>query len=79
VAPGVAARSHDPDMRLAGIAFLPIAGLILGAGLSWAQESFRPAPAPRFPTSDPARWIGAPAAWESLRGRVVLLDVWTFG
>jgi hypothetical protein len=34
---------------------------------------------PRFPTADPARWIGTPATWESLRGRVVLLDVWTFG
>jgi len=35
--------------------------------------------APRFPTARPADWIGAPATWEALRGRVVLLDVWTFG
>ena len=35
--------------------------------------------APKFPSSRPAAWIGAPATWESLRGRVVMLDVWTFG
>ncbi len=35
--------------------------------------------APPFPTADPARWIGTPQTWESLRGHVVLLDVWTFG
>jgi hypothetical protein len=35
--------------------------------------------APRFPSASPAHWIGAPATWEALRGRVVLLDVWTFG
>ena len=59
--------------------FLPVAAIALGTGLTWAGEPIRPAPAPRFPTSDPARWIGPPATWESLRGRVVLLDVWTFG
>src|SRR5258707_2269127 len=35
-------------------------------------------PAPPFPSARAAEWIGAPASWESLRGRVVLLDVWTF-
>jgi hypothetical protein len=34
--------------------------------------------APPFP-ADPARWIGTPQTWDSLRGQVVLLDVWTFG
>ena len=34
--------------------------------------------APRFPTSR-AGWIGTPVTWEALRGRVVMLDVWTFG
>ena len=58
--------------------FLPLAAIALGAGLTWAREPLRPAAAPPFPT-DPARWIGAPATWESLRGRVVVLDVWTFG
>jgi len=37
-----------------------------------------PPPAPPFPSARAADWIGTPASWESLRGRVVLLDVWTF-
>jgi hypothetical protein len=35
--------------------------------------------APKFPTSRPGAWIGTPVTWEGLRGRVVMLDVWTFG
>jgi hypothetical protein len=66
-------------MRHVGVSLLPIAGVVLAAGLSWAQEPVRRVLVPRFPTADPARWIGTPATWESLRGRVVLLDVWTFG
>jgi len=34
--------------------------------------------APPLP-GDPARWVGAPASWPQLRGRVTLLFVWTFG
>lgn len=36
-------------------------------------------PAPEFTTRDAKRWIGAPQRMSELRGRVVLLDVWTFG
>mgnify|MGYP003694453737 CR=1 FL=1 len=35
--------------------------------------------APEFPTLEPSRWVGEPVAMRSLRGKVVLLDVWTFG
>jgi len=35
--------------------------------------------APPFPSVRSADWIGSPATWQDLRGRVVLLDVWTFG
>jgi hypothetical protein len=38
-----------------------------------------PPPAPPFPTRDPAGWIGTPVTWHELGGRVVLVDVWTFG
>jgi hypothetical protein len=55
-----------------------VAGVGILAGISPLDGQSRPAPAPRFPT-DQARWIGTPPTWESLRGRVVLLDVWTFG
>jgi len=43
-----------------------------------SDGSFRVRPAPPFP-SDPSRWVGPPQTWANLRGRVVLLDVWTFG
>lgn len=36
-------------------------------------------PAPEFPTRDASRWVGPPQRMAELRGRVVLLDVWTFG
>jgi hypothetical protein len=35
--------------------------------------------APEFSTLDPAHWVGTPVSVRELRGRVVLLDVWTFG
>ncbi|HXB56955.1 MAG TPA: hypothetical protein VN461_19485 [Vicinamibacteria bacterium] len=34
---------------------------------------------PEFPTLDPKHWVGTPVSIRELRGRVVLLDVWTFG
>ena len=56
---------------------LAAAGTVALAG-AWAANE-RPTRAPRFPSSSPAVWIGEPATWEALRGRVVMLDVWTFG
>jgi hypothetical protein len=46
--------------------------------------SLSPAPAaapaaPPFTSAEPRDWIGPPASWEALRGKVVLLHVWTFG
>jgi hypothetical protein len=35
--------------------------------------------APPFPSRDPSAWIGPPQDWAALRGKVVLLEVWTFG
>ncbi|PYQ46474.1 MAG: hypothetical protein DMF78_26295 [Acidobacteria bacterium] len=57
--------------------FLPLAGVVVLAGAAWPGG--QPPRAPRFPSASQANWIGAPATWEALRGRVVLLDVWTFG
>jgi hypothetical protein len=47
------------------------------ATLAAAKDT--PPLAPPFPSGDRAHWIGTPATWDALRGRVVLLDVWTFG
>ena len=64
---------------------LPLVRLVLAAvvtavvpGSLGAAERAAPPAAPPFPSARAADWIGAPASWESLRGRVVLLDVWTF-
>jgi hypothetical protein len=53
--------------------------VILAFGLVGGSLHAASAPkAPPFP-ADPGRWVGSPPTWEGLRGRVVLLDVWTFG
>lgn len=64
--------------RHAGIAALSLfAGLVLaGQGMTLTPKAKR---APEFPSSDVSRWVGDPQRLERLRGRVVLLDVWTFG
>ena len=38
-----------------------------------------PRPVPEFSTLDPKHWVGTPVSVRELRGRVILLDVWTFG
>ena len=54
--------------------------LLLRARPGWNQASAEVAmPAPPFPTYDPKHWIGPPVSWKQLRGKVVVLDVWTFG
>jgi hypothetical protein len=35
-------------------------------------------PAPPLPR-EASRWVGEPVSWDSLRGRVALVFVWTFG
>ena len=53
--------------------------LLLAGGCLMDGETLRPRPAPEFPSQAAQHWIGAPQSWAALRGRVVLLDVWTFG
>ncbi len=70
--------SDDPDVSRGLLSSLvPLAGMVVLAG-AVSDEGQAPR-APRFASASQARWIGAPATWEALRGRVVLLDVWTFG
>lgn len=61
--------------RMAGATFLCLALLSL-RGRAAGGVPFR---APEFPTAEPSRWVGAPVRMGDLRGKVVLLDVWTFG
>ena len=64
---------------LATVGLMAVA-LLVHVRTSWDQVSAEVAmPAPPFPTSDPDHWIGTPASWKALRGKVVVLDVWTFG
>ena len=65
-------------LNMSRLSIHPLVAVALGVALTGAGEPRNGVPAPRLPT-DATRWIGTPATWESLRGRVVLLDVWTFG
>ena len=60
---------------LGGLAVLDRSGL---ASAAMSGPLSKPRAAPSLP-SNPRDWIGAPASWASLRGRVTLLFVWTFG
>ena len=55
------------------------AAAVLVGALAAAVHSARYEQAPEFPTQDPKRWIGPPQSLKALKGKVVLLDVWTFG
>jgi len=70
--------SDDTDVSRAFLpSFLSLAAIVVLAAVACAEAK---APhAPPFPSASAAHWIGAPPTWESLRGRVVLLDVWTLG
>ena len=57
---------------------LPLAGLIFLGLQAPVSTSVQAAPAPEFTGSDTDWLNGGPLDWQQLRGKVVLLDVWTF-
>jgi thiol-disulfide isomerase/thioredoxin len=57
---------------------LGIVGLAAAPRLIAARGDEPPWPAPAFPTNDRKAWIGEPASWKDLAGRVVMIEVWTF-
>ncbi len=61
----------DPASRALGAALLVC---LLAARVQPARYD----QAPEFPSQDPKRWIGPPQSLKALRGKVVILDVWTF-
>lgn len=60
-----------------GLAALALVALVVV--LARPAETARYQRAPEFPSQDPKEWIGSPQALKSLAGKVVILDVWTFG
>jgi thiol-disulfide isomerase/thioredoxin len=58
---------------------LGLAVALVTLWLGPVESAARAVAAPPFPGPDRSHWIGEPQTWEGLRGRVVLLDVWTFG
>ena len=70
-----------------GVLFLVIAGLLVGSMVTNAQEATSepsfigdPAyPAPAIPTGVDWLNVAAPLTLEQLKGKVVLLDFWTYG
>ena len=74
-------RILPPAVALAAV-------VLLGAWTSRSAAAPRPGaageagarPAPEFPTQDPVLWINsAPLSMSDQRGRVVLIDVFTYG
>jgi hypothetical protein len=63
---------------MVGLEIVLMVAAVLGPG---PAKDARPrgVPAPEFPTLEASHWIGTPVRLEDLRGKVVLLDVWTFG
>lgn len=64
---------------LLATAFVSAAALLYYSQAVHAKTFDQPKPAPQFTQSHPGEWINsAPLSIESLKGKVVLLDVWTY-
>jgi hypothetical protein len=64
---------------VSGRALALVAGFGLIVALARSGETARYDKAPEFPSQDPKLWIGPPQSMKALEGKVVILDVWTFG
>lgn len=55
--------------------------IVLAAALSATAQDRRLPVGPAMPPlpKDPKAWVGGPQSWASLKGKVVLIDVWAFG
>lgn len=70
-------RSIPLTLTAAAGALLLLAGAAPGL---WGGPGGEARRAPEFPTADPSHWINSqPLSMKELRGRVVILEIWTFG
>ena len=68
----------SPDPLPSGVLrALAVAGMWIT--LATFGEAGRSDKAPEFPSQDPKQWIGPPQSLKGLEGKVVIIDVWTFG
>jgi len=56
-----------------------VSAALLLLALAASVQPARYDKAPEFPSQDPKQWIGPPQSLKALEGKVVILDVWTFG
>ena len=60
--------------------YILIGFMLLMSAVAFANKTNPPAQIPEFTQMDPAAWINSePLSVEDLRGKVVLIDVWTYG
>ncbi len=69
--------SSVPPRSRRGLAALMVASLLIARASLGESDRFDQAP--EFPSQDPQQWIGEPQTLKGLSGKVVILDVWTFG
>lgn len=64
-----------------GLTAVALAAALMG-GVTMSESRLaeaRSEQAPEFPSPDPRQWIGPPQTMKGLAGKVVILEVWTFG
>jgi glutathione peroxidase-family protein len=69
------------DKTIKNISLIIVIGLVfLISAVANAKKTNPPAQMPEFTQVDPAAWINSkPLSVKDLRGKVILIDVWTYG
>lgn len=69
------------DKTIKNISLIIVIGLVfLISAVAYAKKTNPPAQMPEFTQVDPAAWINSkPLSVKDLRGKVILIDVWTYG
>ena len=69
------------DKTIKNISLIIVIALVfLISAVAYAKKTNPPAQMPEFTQVDPAAWINSkPLSVKDLRGKVILIDVWTYG